>query len=161
MWPQQKSNHSITQQCFLCSNFLWIFGTPWMSITSSRCWAWRSKEYTLQLLHGQGLNIAKCCTFLSSRRFQEDSSQKLPFGSIQPHYQLKTSKTSCLYPPPQLSSRPCLVTLIHESQSLSFGLRSCWPKEPARHVCPHGDGSGCIHTVYVCMHTASPKNLET
>lgn len=74
---------------------------------------------------------------------------------------LKHLKTSCLYPPPQLSSRPCLVTLIHESQSLSFGLRSCWPKEPARHVCPHGDGSGCIHTVYVCMHTASPKNLET
>ena len=75
-----------------------------------------------------------------------------------PHYQLKTA---CLYPPPRLSSRPCLVTLIHESQSLSFGLWSCWPKEPARHVCPHGDGSGCIHTVYVCMHTASPKNLET
>ena len=74
---------------------------------------------------------------------------------------IKHLKTSCLYPPPRLSSSPCLVTLIHESQSLSFGLRSCWPKEPARHVCPHGDGSGCIHTVYVCMHTASPKNLET
>lgn len=62
-----------------------------------------------------------------------------------PHYQLKTS---CLYPPARLSSSPCLVTLIHESQPLSFGLWSCWPKEPARHVCPHGDGSGCIHTVY-------------
>ena len=106
--PQQKTT-TASLSSFLCSNFIWIFGTPWMSITSSRCWAWRSKEYTLQLLHGQGLNIAKCCTFLSSRRFQEHSSQKLPFGSIQPHYQLKTSKNilSLSTPPAFKPPVPC------------------------------------------------------
>lgn len=56
--PNKKAT-TASLSSFLCSNFIWIFGTPWMSITSSRCWAWRSKEYTLQLLHGQGLNIPK------------------------------------------------------------------------------------------------------